>query len=35
MPFLEPYLPYHDSMRDELAFVDLLADLDNAAASDD
>ena len=27
MPFMEPYLPYYDSMRDEPAFVELLADL--------
>jgi TolB-like protein len=31
MPFLEPFLPYYDSMRDEPVFVDLLADLADAA----
>ena len=27
MPFVEPYLPYYDSMRNEAEFVDLLADI--------
>ena len=31
MPFLEPFLPYYDSMRDEPEFVALLADLGDAA----
>ena len=31
MPFMEPYLPYYDSMRDEPKFVELLADLGDAA----
>ncbi len=31
MPFLEPFLPYYDSMRDEPEFVDLLGDLGDAA----
>jgi len=31
MPFLEPFLPYYDLMRDEPEFVDLLADLGDAA----
>jgi hypothetical protein len=31
MPFLEPFLPYYDSMRDEPEFVELLADLGDAA----
>ena len=31
MPFMEPYLPYYDSIRDEPAFVDLIAELANAA----
>ena len=35
MPFLKPYLPYHDSMRDEPAFVELLIDLDDTSESDD
>ena len=30
MPFLEPYLPYYDSIRDEPAFIDLLAELGDA-----
>jgi TolB-like protein len=32
-PFMEPYLPYYDSIRDEPVFVELLAELDNAAKS--
>ncbi len=31
MPFMEPFLPYYDSIRDEPVFVDLLADLGDAA----
>jgi hypothetical protein len=31
MPFMEPFLSYYDSMRDEPEFVDLLADLGDAA----
>lgn len=31
MPFMEPSLPYYDSIRDEPAFTDLLADLDDEA----
>jgi hypothetical protein len=27
MPFVEPYLPYYDSMRDQPAFVDLLTEV--------
>ena len=30
MPFMEPFLPYYDSMREDPLFVDLLADLDDA-----
>jgi len=30
-PFLEPYLPYFDSIRDEPEFVELLAEIDAAA----
>ena len=30
MPFLEPYLPYYDSIRDEAVFVELLAELGDA-----
>jgi tetratricopeptide (TPR) repeat protein len=33
MPFLEPYLPYYDSMRDEPEFIDLLAGLGDAESS--
>ncbi len=33
MPFMEPFLPYYDSMREEAEFVDLLADLGDAANS--
>jgi TolB-like protein/DNA-binding winged helix-turn-helix (wHTH) protein len=29
MPFVEPYLPYYDSMRNEAEFVDLLAEIQN------
>jgi TolB-like protein len=28
MPFVEPYLPYYDAIRDEPEFVDLLSELD-------
>ncbi len=31
MPFMEPYLPYYDSIREDPAFVELLAELDEAA----
>jgi TolB-like protein/tetratricopeptide (TPR) repeat protein len=31
MPFVEPILPYYDSIRDEPAFVELLSELDEAA----
>jgi hypothetical protein len=31
MPFLEPFLPYYDSIRDEPEFVELLVDLGDAA----
>jgi TolB-like protein/tetratricopeptide (TPR) repeat protein len=31
IPFVEPFLPYYDSMRDEPAFVDLLTELGDAA----
>jgi hypothetical protein len=30
MPFLEPFLPYCDSMRDEPELVDLLTELGDA-----
>jgi hypothetical protein len=30
MPFIEPFLPYYDSIRAEQAFVDLLAELEPA-----
>ena len=30
MPFMEPYLPYYDSIRDEPAFVELLAEIGDA-----
>ena len=30
-PFLEPYLPYYDSIREEPEFVELLAEIDAAA----
>jgi TolB-like protein len=32
-PFMEPYLPHYDSIRDEPVFVELLAELDIAAKS--
>lgn len=28
MPFLEPYLPYYDSIRDQQAFIELLSEID-------
>jgi len=28
MPFLEPFLPYYDPIRDEPEFIELLAELD-------
>lgn len=28
MPFMEPYLPYYESIRDEPAFIELLSELD-------
>jgi hypothetical protein len=31
MPFMEPFLPYYDSLRDEPIFVELLTDLADAA----
>jgi hypothetical protein len=31
MPFMEPFLPYYDALRDEPQFVELLVDLDDAA----
>jgi TolB-like protein len=31
MPFMEPFLPYYDSMRDEPEFVELLAEIEAAA----
>ena len=31
IPFIEPFLPYYDSMRDEPEFVELLAEIDAAA----
>ena len=33
MPFMEPYLPYYDSIRDEAEFVDLLADIQGKGAT--
>jgi TolB-like protein len=33
MPFMEPYLPYYDSIRDEPAFVDLIAEINAEADS--
>jgi tetratricopeptide (TPR) repeat protein len=33
VPFIEPFLPYYDSMRDEPEFVELLAEIDSAANS--
>jgi len=30
-PFLEPHLPYYDSIRDEPKFIELLAEIDAAA----
>ncbi len=33
MPFMEPYLPYYDSMRDDPEFVELLAGLPEAVSS--
>ena len=30
-PFLEPYLPYYDAMRDEPEFVEMLAEIEEAA----
>jgi len=33
IPFIEPFLPYYDSMRDEPEFVELLAEIDAAAKS--
>lgn len=27
-PFLEPYLPFYDSLRDELEFIEMLVDID-------
>ncbi len=32
-PFLEPYLPYYDSIREEPAFVELLAEIKSAASN--
>jgi hypothetical protein len=31
MPFMEPFLPYYDSIRDEPEFVEMLADLGDKA----
>jgi hypothetical protein len=31
VPFIEPFLPYYDSIRDESEFVELLAEIDSAA----
>jgi len=28
MPFFEPYLPFYDAVRDEPAFIEMLADID-------
>jgi hypothetical protein len=33
IPFIEPFLPHYDSMRDEPEFVELLAEIDAAAKS--
>lgn len=33
MPFMEPFLPYYDTMRQSPEFVELLAELDGAATS--
>jgi hypothetical protein len=30
-PFLEPYLPYYDPIRDDPAFIDLLAEIESAS----
>ena len=32
MPFMEPYLSYYDSIRDEAEFVSLLADIQGKRA---
>lgn len=32
MPFIDPFLPYYDSMRDEPLFVELLAEIDAATS---
>ena len=29
IPFIEPYLPYYDSIREEPEFVEFLAELDS------
>jgi TolB-like protein len=32
-PFLEPFLPYYDSIRDEPAFIELLAEIESGASN--
>lgn len=32
LPFLEPYLPYYDSIRDQPEFIALLSELDGVAS---
>jgi hypothetical protein len=31
MPFLEPYLPFYDSLRDKPEFIEMLVEIDGDA----